>query len=92
MFFLPYDSDLREWIILPCVPLGFCRKGLSSNNWSTHAVHSSLHSKLRRPDSALSCAVCFAAAKAEVVPPQQVSVAGVWRGWEASCFFVAETH
>lgn len=44
----------------------FCRKGLSSDYWSAHAVHSSLHSKLCRPDSAVSCAVCFAAAKAEV--------------------------
>lgn len=70
----------------------FCREGLSSHNWSAHTVHSSLHSELRRPDSALSCAVCFAAAKAEVVPSQQVSVAGVWRGRGVPCFFAIETH
>lgn len=26
MFFLPYDSDLRQWVILLCVPLGFVEK------------------------------------------------------------------
>lgn len=26
MFFLFYDCDLKEWIILPCVPLGFVEK------------------------------------------------------------------
>lgn len=26
MFFILYGSYLREWIILPCVPLGFVEK------------------------------------------------------------------
>lgn len=26
MFFLPYGSDLKEWIILPCTSLGFVEK------------------------------------------------------------------
>lgn len=70
----------------------FCRKGLSSNNWSAHTVHSGLHSELCCPDSAISCAVCFAAAKAEVVPPQQVSSWGL-EGLRGTLFFFAvETH
>lgn len=70
----------------------FYREGLSSHNWGAHAVHSGLHSELCRPDSAAGCAVCAAAAKAEVVPSQQVSGAGFGGAQRPPCFFAVETH